>query len=74
MKMSPENYYELKLQSTDFIEEDRAVNGQDANQSIFADSFGGLTQPKAGQPSDVVVKVKCTLEEFYNGSIKQVEF
>ena len=74
LKMSPENYYELKLQSTDFIRDDRAVEGSDAKQSIFADSFGGLSQPKAGAPCDVVVSVDCTLEEFYNGSIKQVEF
>ena len=44
LKTSPENYYEEKLQSTDFIREDRAVNGSDAQQSIFADSFGGLNQ------------------------------
>ena len=42
LRISPENYYEEKLQSTDFILDDRAVNGADAQQSIFADSFGGL--------------------------------
>ena len=72
--MDPERYWEIMLQNTDFIEESRAVNGTDAQQSILADSFGGLSEPQAGKPSDVVVKVKCTLEEFYNGSIKQVEY
>ena len=74
LKTTPENYYDLKLQSTDFILDDRAVNGSDVQQSIFADSYGGLSQPKAGAPCDVVVTVNCTLEEFYNGSIKQVEY
>ena len=30
LKISPENYYEAKLQSTNFIQEDRALNGTDA--------------------------------------------
>ena len=30
LKIDPERYFELKLQNTDFIEEDRAVNGSDA--------------------------------------------
>jgi len=29
LKTTPENYYDLKLQSTDFILDDRAVNGSD---------------------------------------------
>ena len=74
MRISPENYYEEKLQSTDFILDDRAVNGADAQQSIFADSFGGLNQRIAGAPNDVVITVECTLEELYNGSVKQVEY
>ena len=74
MKISPENYYEERLQSTDFILDDRAVNGADAQQSIFADSFGGLNEPRAGAPSDVVITVDCTLEELYNGSIKEIEY
>ena len=58
----------------DFIASDRAVNGSDAQQTIFGDSLGGLGQKKAATPSDVVVEVTCTLEEFYNGSIKQVDY
>ena len=30
LKVKPENYFELYLQSTNFIQEDRAVNGTDA--------------------------------------------
>ena len=74
MKMEPERYFEKMLSSTEFILEARAVDGSDAIQSIFHDSHNGLVQPKKAQPSDIVITVECTLAEFYNGSIKQVEF
>ena len=48
--------------------------GNDVQQSIFADSHGGLGQKSASKPEDIVVVVNCSLEEFYNGSIKQVEY
>jgi DnaJ-class molecular chaperone len=72
--MDPERYFELVLQKTDFILEERTVDGSDARQSIFSDSFGGLNQKGASKPEDIVVIVDCTLDEFYNGSIKQVEY
>ena len=74
MRMEPERYYEENLQSTDFVLENRDYKGGDVQQSIFADSQGGLNQRKSNKPVDVVVTVKCTLEEFYNGAIKQVDF
>lgn len=74
MKMDSERYFEKILSSTEFILEGRAVDGSDAQQSIFADSHSGLAQPKAGKPEDIVLTVDCTLSEFYNGSVKQVEY
>ncbi len=41
---------------------------------MFADSFGALNHPASETPSDKVINVECTLEEFYNGSIKHVEY
>jgi len=70
LKQDPERYFELVLQRTDFILDERAVDGTDARQSIFSDSFGGLTQKGAAKPEDIVINVECTLDEFYNGSIK----
>ena len=58
------------LQKTDFISEAREVNGRDVQESIFADSYGALNQKKAAKPENIVVTVDCTLDEFYNGSIK----
>ena len=43
-------------------------------QSIFADGLGGLNQPKKDQPEDVVLTIDCTLEEFYSGSFKTVNY
>ena len=54
--------------------EDRDTAGADVQQSIFSDSFGGLNQPKPAKPTDVIVTLDCTLEEFYCGSIKQATY
>ena len=62
------------LAKTDFITEARDLSGRDVYPSIFSDSFGGLKEPKAGKPEDIVVTLDCCLEEFYNGSIKQVDY
>lgn len=74
MRMDAERYFEAKLQNTDFLLEDRNVAGDDVQQSIFADSYGGLNQPKPAKPTNVVVTLECTLEEFYCGSIKQASY
>ena len=50
------------------------IDGSDVQQTIFGDSLGGLSQKPADAPKDVVVEVSCTLAEFYNGSIKQVDY
>ena len=42
LKMDPERYFEKALSSTDFILEQRAVDGSDVQESFFADSFGGM--------------------------------
>ena len=74
LKVEPENYFETVLGKTDFILEERAVDGADAQQSIFADSYGGLNAPKANAPANIEITLDCTLNEFYNGSVKEFEF
>ena len=74
MKKDPERYFDDVLSDTDFLTEARALNGADAQESFFTDAYGGLFQPKQGAPEDVVVTLECSLEELYNGSIKQVEY
>lgn len=70
MHTEPEKYFERVLGKTDFILEERAVDGADAQQSIFADSFGGHNAPKSTAPANIEITLDCTLNEFYNGSVK----
>ena len=74
MKKDPERYFDDVLSNTDFLTEARALNGTDAQESYFTDAFGGLYQKAKGAPEDIVVTLDCTLEELFNGSIKQVEY
>lgn len=41
---------------------------------MFGDAFGGQNQPKTVAPKDIEVVLECTLDEFYNGCMKQVEY
>jgi DnaJ-class molecular chaperone len=41
---------------------------------MFADSFGALNHPAAAAPKNAEVTIECTLEEFYSGSLKHVEY
>lgn len=62
------------LANTEFLLEPRALDGSDVQQSIFGDALGGLTAPKATCPEDIVITVECSLQEFYSGSAKSVNF
>jgi len=42
--------------------------------SMFAGSVGGISQKAESNPEDIVITLCCTLEEFYNGSIKEINF
>ena len=74
LKISPENYYEKVFQNNDFVYEKREVSGVDASESIFADSLGGLGKAKASRPADVEVTIDVTLEELYNGALKNIDY
>ena len=50
MKVEPDRYFEEKLQNTDFITESRDASGNDVQDSIFGDGFGGFNQLKAAKP------------------------
>lgn len=42
--------------------------------SMFGDAFRGLGNMPEKMPADIEVTVECTLAEFYNGSMKTVEY
>ena len=74
MKVSPDNYYENMFSSSDMITEPREMNGSDALQSIFNDSYGGGGQAKPAKPADVEVTIDLTMEEIYGGVMKSIEY
>jgi len=42
--------------------------------SFLNDGFGGKNQPKHETPKDICINVDCTLSEFYNGSVKTLNY
>jgi len=38
--------------------------------TIFGEGKGGLKEKKPSPPQDIIVELRCTLEELYNGCKK----
>lgn len=49
-------------------------DGRDQFGSMFGDAFGGQHQPLPPVPEDIVIELECSLYEFYNGSLKKINF
>ena len=74
LKVSPDAVYDRIFSAVDPWEEQDDFDGSDTRGSMFADSFGALNRPASEPPKDAVVVVECSLEEFYNGSLKQLVY
>jgi hypothetical protein len=48
--------------------------GKDLYGSLFGEGYGGANQKLPDPPKDIIVYSECTLEEFYNGCMKCVNF
>ena len=55
---------------TDTLED----GGRDQYGSMFGDSFGGANMALPPKPEDIMITLDCTLQEFYNGCLKQIAF
>jgi DnaJ-class molecular chaperone len=42
--------------------------------SLLGDAHGAKRKPKPAAPKNVEVNIKCSLVEFYNGSLKMVKY
>lgn len=73
MRENPKDVYE-KVFAEDPFETRRDLSGNDIVSSMFGDQVGGLNVAPRKKPCDIEVVLTCTLEEFYNGSIRQVEY
>jgi DnaJ family protein B protein 4 len=49
-------------------------SGEDIFGSLLGDAHGAKRKPKPAAPKNVEVNLKCTLAEFYNGSLKIVHY
>ena len=50
------------------------LNGTDVYASLLGDAYGAKNQAPSKKPADITVTLKCTLAEFYNGSLKTVKY
>jgi hypothetical protein len=41
---------------------------------MFGDSYGALNSVVHPAPNDIVLSVKCSLSEFYNGCMKKISY
>jgi len=74
MKLEAQNFFEKQFCGADILKDTRAIDGTDIRPSFFADSLGGQGVAEKEAPENIDITLDCTLEEFYNGCIKQVEF
>ena len=74
LKVAPEVIYDKIFNAIDPWGEQDDFDGNDTRASMFADSFGANNRPAHQTPNDAEITVECTLEEFYNGSIKHVVY
>jgi len=50
------------------------LNGIDIHGSLLGDAYGGKNEPKKDAPLDITVTVSATLLDFYNSSMKKVQY
>jgi len=74
MKCNSNEIYEKEFTSTNPWEYQDCFTENMHYGSMFAASVGGLEQKAESAPADIVMTLCCTLEEFYNGSLKQISF
>ena len=70
MKEAPEAVFDRIFNSCDPWLDQENMDGTDFRNSMFADGFNGIEQPRKETVDDVVVILDCTLNEFYNGCLK----
>ena len=50
------------------------TEGQKLKGSFFGNAFGGINAPPLAPLGPVMVVVPCTIQEFYNGCVKNIEY
>ena len=74
MKCNSNEIYEKEFTRTDPWEYQDIFTENMNYGSMFAGSIGGIEQKSVEEPKDIEITLCCTLEEFYNGSLKAINF
>lgn len=74
LRVQPEAIFDKIFNSINPWEDQANLDGTDFRGSMFGDGYKGLNQKPAPAPSDVVVSLECSLEEFYVGSTKAFSY
>jgi DnaJ-class molecular chaperone len=74
MLKSPEKMWEELLGSPNIKTEQFSPDGDDMAGSMFGSSLGGSHEPRPTKLDDIEITLNCSLEEFYEGSLRSVEF
>ena len=69
-----EEIYEQYFGKTTPMDDIFEPDGSDIYGSLLGDGFGGKSRVKYNPPTDINLNLKCTLEEFYNGSLKKLTY
>jgi DnaJ-class molecular chaperone len=74
VKCNSNEIYEKEFTATDPWEYQDCFTEKMNYGSMFAASVGGMQQKSEVVPQDIEITLTCTLEEFYNGSLKEIKF
>ena len=69
-----EEIFEKFFGSKEPLKTDFDISGHDTYGSLLGDAHGAKNKPRPNNPNDVVISIKCSMYEFYNGSSKQVTY
>lgn len=56
------------------MQETFELDGQDIYGSLLGDGYKAKNQLKPDSPKDIEMTLSCSLQEFYNGSMKTVKY
>lgn len=74
LKAAPESIFDKVFNAVDPWADKPNLSGSDFRGTMFGDGFKGTQQQQAQRPRDCVVTLECTLEEFYQGSLKNFSY
>ena len=69
-----EEIFEAYFGDSKVIDGSFDLNGVDVYGSLLGDALGAKNQAMPNAPATIDITLKCSLAEFYNGSLKKVKY